>query len=269
MTVVSTNQDALIRLSKASKFIVEGPNQVYPAFRNLNLDILSGQRLGIFGVNGYESRMLVSCLSGVEQLDSGKLEQNALVSWPLGANQAFETKLSGYQNARFSAEIYGNPIRIREEIKFIQEISWVDEETFHLPLSEWSPVQRDNLKLAVGLAFSFDVIMVGKISTWNHKALHPNSIRIRKAFEALIDGRSLVIAANGQYNFAMDYCTEGIAIVDGYVAYHGDPEVCLELVREESKRQKQRRKERIQNRISQMTQQEGDADRLDEEDEFL
>jgi ABC-type polysaccharide/polyol phosphate transport system ATPase subunit len=131
----------------------------------------------------------------------------------------------------------------------IQELTGLTDEVFHQPIGAWSSQLRDSLKLAVSLAFEFDVMAVGKISSgWNHRSVLPLPARIRQCFEQRIDGSTLLISANGQSDLALDYCDEGLAIVGGGLAYRGDPEVCLQLVREESKRQKTLRRERVEKR---------------------
>jgi ABC-type polysaccharide/polyol phosphate transport system ATPase subunit len=242
-------QEAILELTKASKVIVEGINQTYQAFQDLSLQIFPGERLGIFGVNGYEAKTLLACLSGVEPLDRGRLEQRGSVSWPLGSNDAFSAKLTGYVNARFAAEVYSKPGCIDEDMRLIQKLTGVDDDTLHQPLGDWPSSLRDALKLAVSLAFDFDVITVGRISSgWDHRCVLPLSTRIRDCFERRIDGRTLLVSANGQSNLALDYCDEGLAIVNGELAYRGDPDICLQLVREESKRQRSLRRERVDKR---------------------
>jgi len=215
--------------------------------------VYPGERLGVFGVNGTEARALVSCLSGVEPLDSGTLEQQGSVSWPVGMNDAFSSKLSGYTNARFAAEVYSSPGQIDEDLRLIQDLAGVPDDVFHEPLADWPGALKDALKLAVSLAFEFDVITVGRISGWSHRHLHPHSVKIRECFERRIDGRTLLVCANGQNDLALDYCDEGLVLFKGELIYRGDPEVCLELVKEESKRQKQLRRERVSKRIAKLT----------------
>jgi len=242
-------QEAILELTKASKSVVEGINEVYPAFKDLTLQVFPGERLGIFGVNSYEAKTLVACLSGVEPLDRGRLEHRGSVSWPLGSNNAFSAKLTGYVNARFATEVYSKPGCIDEDMRLIQELTGVDDDTLHQPLGDWPGSLRDALKFAVSLAFDFDVITVGRISSgWNHRSVLPLSARIRDCFEQRINGRTLLVSANGQNDLALDYCDEGLAIVNGEFVYRGDPDVCLQLVKEESKRQRSLRRERVDNR---------------------
>jgi ABC-type polysaccharide/polyol phosphate transport system ATPase subunit len=252
--------EAVIELRDAAKAVVQGVNLVYKAFQGLSLDVYAGERLAVFGVNGFEAKALVACLSGVEPLDSGTLDHKASVSWPMGSNEAFQGKLTGYMNARFAAEVYSQPGQIENDLRLIQDLSGVDDLIYHQPFGEWPSALKDALKLAVSLAFEFDVITVGRISGWNHQAIHPQSVRIRNCFEQRIDGRTLLLCANGQYSLAMDYCQEGLVLVGGELIYRGDPEVCAELVKEEAKRQKQERRVRVNKRIAKLVGGEGVAD---------
>jgi len=257
---------AIVQLRDASKKVVEGVNQTYPAFTNLSLDIFPGQKLGIFAVNGPVSRARVGCLSGVEALDSGTLEQSCSVSWPLGTNEAFSSKLSGYVNARFAAEVYSSPGQVESDLRLIKELSGISDRIYHEPFGDWPNAQKDALKFAVSLAFDFDVIAVGRLKSWDHRSLHPKSVRIRDCFERRIAGRALLVSANGQTDLALDYCDEGLALVNGQLVYRGDPEVCLQLVKEESRRQKLERREMLSRRISEMVEKSG-ADPVEDEDE--
>jgi capsular polysaccharide transport system ATP-binding protein len=223
----------VIEVRQASKLLPEGVSDVKKAFVNINLDIYYGQRVAFFSVNNYESRALIECLSGIAQVDRGEILHHGSVSWPVGTNQAFDKKLSGFSNAQFAAEIYSQPGCVNDDLRLIQELAGVDDETFHEPLAAWKSSARKSLELAVSLAFEFDVMVVGKIDVWNHRAVHPASVRIRNLFESRIEGRSLLIAANDQPQLAIDYCDEAIVIIDGYVCYRGDPEVCHRLVKEE------------------------------------
>ncbi|MFM7548115.1 MAG: hypothetical protein ACKO8I_04425 [Cyanobacteriota bacterium] len=252
-TPPAPQQEAILELINASKMFVEGVGRSYPAFLNLSLQVYPGERLAVFGVNPCESRTLLACLSGVEALDQGLLEQRGSVSWPLGSNDALSSKLSGYVNTRFAAEVYSCSGRIDEDVKLIQELTGVDDEVFYRPLGDWPGQLKDALKLALPLAFQFDVVAVGKIgSGWDHRDALPHSMLIRKHFERLIDGRTLLISAQGQSSLALDYCDQGLAIVNGELAYRGDPEVCLQLVREERKRQRLQRREHLDMRKAQL-----------------
>jgi capsular polysaccharide transport system ATP-binding protein len=234
----------------------------------LSLQIFPGDRLAIFAVNGPESRALVACLSGVESLDSGRLVQEGSVSWPLGTNEAFSNKLSAYVNARFAAEVYSLPGEMDSNLRLIRELSGLTDKLIHKPLSDLPTAMKDALKLAVSMVFDFDVLAVSRLKGWNHRSIDPQSVRIRECFEKRIEGRTLVMSANGQNKLALDYCEEGLALVKGQLVYRGDPEICLQLVKEESKRLKEERRESLRRRLAAIIAARDDSSDDYEDDDF-
>jgi capsular polysaccharide transport system ATP-binding protein len=247
-----TTPATVIEVRRASKRLPAGVNEVKKAFSDLSLAVNHGHRLGLFSVNNYEAHTLLECLSGVEKPDQGEVLHHGTVSWPVGTNQAFHKQLSGYANARFAAEVYSQPGCIEADLQLIQELTGADDTTFHEPIAAWQSQMRKTLELAVSLAFEFDVMAVGKISNWDYQDIHPRSVRIRELFEQRIDGRTLVMAAPGQNKLALEFCDEGLAIVEGQLMYCGDPEICLELVKEENQRLKFERRQRQETIVADM-----------------
>ncbi|MEO1001870.1 MAG: hypothetical protein AAFX65_02015 [Cyanobacteria bacterium J06638_7] len=246
------SETLVIEARQASKVLPAGVANLRKAFSDVSLEVHRGHRLALFSVNTYEAKSLLECLAGVEQPDQGSVVHHGSVSWPVGTNQAFHGKLSGYLNARFAAEVYSLPGQVDEDVRLIQDITGADDHTFHEPYGAWKSSMQKSLKLAVSLAFDFDVLTVGKISNWDHKSLHPESVRIRRLFEQRISNRALVIAAPSQHKFALDYCDQGLAIVAGRLVYAGDPEVCLELIKEEKQRLKYEFKQENSRRLEQL-----------------
>lgn len=242
----------MVELRQISKLIQLNVRESRQVFGDLSLTIRQGDRLGLFSVEASDAMALLHCISGVEQPDRGSVEQFGSVSWPVGTNKAFSGSLSGYANARFAAELYSQPGCLEADLQLIQELVQVSDAVFHAPLSGWPSTQKDLLKLAVSLAFEFDVLIVGKISNWDFRAIHPHAVRIRELFEQRIEGRTLVMAAPGQNKLATEYCDEGVVLLDGALAYRGDPEVCMELVKEETQRLKQERRARVNARVQQL-----------------
>lgn len=256
----------MIQARQASKLLPHGVADTRKAFIDINLDLHHGERLALFSANAYEARTLLDCLAGIDKPDQGEVMHHGSVSWPVGSNQGFHKKLSGYSNARFCAEVYSKPGCIDEDIGLIQELIGADNPTFHEPISSWKPPMRKLMELAIPLVFEFDVTLVGKINYWNHRASHPASLRLRKLFEQRIDGRSLIVAAPGQHNLAMDYCDQGIVIIDGKYAYRGDTEVCLELIEEHSQFKRAQRRQAADEIINRLLQgsDESDESQLDD-----
>lgn len=133
-------------------------------FSNLSFDVKAGQRIGLLGRNGAGKTTLIKLLGGVEMPTSGRIRRQMSVSWPLGFGGGFQGSLTGYDNARFIARIYGNEYdQIRE---FVEEFSELGTQ-LKMPVKTYSSGMRARLAFALSLAIEFacylidEVIMVG------------------------------------------------------------------------------------------------------------
>jgi ABC-type polysaccharide/polyol phosphate transport system ATPase subunit len=222
-------------------------------FSGISLSLQPGDRLAVFSTARADAAALVDCISGVQPLDAGTLVHNASVSWPLGSDDTFNRNLSGYLNALFAAEVYSPLGYVDENLQLIQELTGVDEDTFHLPLSAWSSAQRELLKLAVGLAFDFDVSVVGRVNhAWDHRSLYPLAVRIREVFERRIQDRAMVVLGYEQEALAIDYCNRAILLQNGAIIHEGTPQDCSQLALETILQMKTDRRQRVRNRAARL-----------------
>ena len=67
----------------------------------------AGVSVGILGSNGAGKSTLLRILGGAEQPDAGRVVRRGRVSWPIGFAGGFNGSLSGEENSRFVARIYG------------------------------------------------------------------------------------------------------------------------------------------------------------------
>jgi ABC-type polysaccharide/polyol phosphate transport system ATPase subunit len=222
-------------------------------FSGISLTLNAGERLAVFSTDRADAAALIDCISGVEPLDAGTLVHNASVSWPLGADETFNRNLSGYVNAQFTAEVYSPLGCVAESLQLIQEITGVDDDMFHLPLNAWPIAQRERLKLAVGLAFEFDVVVVGRVKhCWNHRSLYPMALRLRDLFERRIQDRAMVVLGYEQEHLALDYCNRGIVLKGGTIVHEGSPEDCSQIALEAILQSKANRRQRVRNRAARL-----------------
>ena len=84
----------------------------------VNLTLKQGESLGVMGRNGAGKSTLTRILSGLEHADSGKVNVGMSVSWPLGYSGAFQASLTGADNTRFVARVYGK--NIDEMLDYVQ-----------------------------------------------------------------------------------------------------------------------------------------------------
>src|SRR5947209_2943635 len=96
----------MIHCDKVSKSYPMGHGRKR-VLNELDLQIRPGEHIGLLGRNGAGKTTLIKLIGGVEMPTSGKVRRSMKVSWPLGFTGGFQGSLTGYDNARFIARIYG------------------------------------------------------------------------------------------------------------------------------------------------------------------
>ena len=82
-----------------------GPNVV---LGGINAHIPARTSYGILGRNGAGKSTLLRILSGIESPDEGEVIRQCRLSWPIGFSGGFNGSLTGEENCRFVARIYGD-----------------------------------------------------------------------------------------------------------------------------------------------------------------
>lgn len=125
--------------------------------RGLNLVVDRGAGVGILGRNGAGKSTLVRLLAGIELPTHGTVRRDMSVSWPLGGAQGTQGNLTGSDNVRFIARIYGLPVE--------RTVSWVRDFVdlgpyFEMPISTYSGGMRSRLVLTLSLLVDFDCYLI-------------------------------------------------------------------------------------------------------------
>jgi len=183
--------------------------------RDIDLTVAPGERVGLLGRNGAGKTTLIKQIGGVELPDSGRIMRKMSCSWPIGFNGGFQGSLTGYDNARFIARIYG---RSYAEIKdFVADFTELGQ-SLTLPVKTYSSGMRARLAFALSLAIEFDcylideVILVGDVN-FQRKCQH-------ELFEKRAD-RAMIIVSHDM-NVVSDVCHRGVVIHEGRALHYAD-----------------------------------------------
>lgn len=96
----------MIRLENLTKsFWVKGEHKI--VIDNLSLTLPSGKSLALLGRNGAGKSTLLDIIAGTLHADSGRVLSDGTISWPVGLAASFQGDLTGAENVRFIARIYG------------------------------------------------------------------------------------------------------------------------------------------------------------------
>lgn len=178
-----------------------------PVLRDINLQVKPGQRLGILGKNGTGKSTLIRLFSGSTMPTKGKVERTMSVSWPLGLTGGLQSNLTGYDNVRFIARIYG--VSPEHSIEFIREFTelghYLDE-----PVKTYSSGMRAKLGFAISFLVDFDCYLIDE-------ALAVGDARFReKCHYELFEKRkhAALILVSHSNKMIQEYCDSAVLLKD-------------------------------------------------------
>lgn len=146
---------------------------------DVSVEFPVGASVGILGLNGAGKSTLIRVIGSAEPPDSGRVECDQRISWPLGYAGGFQGSLTARENARFVARIYGEDPRYIEA--FTQEFSELGE-YFDEPLKSYSAGMRGRFAFSVSLACNFEYYLVDE-------ALETGDARYREKFRMAFEER--------------------------------------------------------------------------------
>jgi len=166
------------------------------------------ENIGILGRNGSGKSTLLRVIAGTEQPDSGRVLRSGTVSWPIGFAGGFNGSLSGEENCRFVARIYGADVD--EVVGFTMDFAELGE-YFYMPVKTYSSGMKARLAFGLSMAIEFDAYLVDEVTAVGDAQFQQ---KCRAAFDARRN-RSAVIIVSHQLGTIRDYCERCAVLKDG------------------------------------------------------
>ena len=190
--------------------------------RGISMTIARGEHIGLLGRNGAGKSTFLRLVGGVELPTTGSIKRHMTLSWPLGLNGGFQGSLTGYDNARFIARIYGHDYR---ELKdFVEDFSGLGRQ-LKAPVKTYSSGMRARLAFALSLAIDFDCYLVDEVIMVGDQTFY------RKCHEELLvkrRDRALIFATHSDH-LLKEFCSRAMIIEDGLATEYGDVDEALEI----------------------------------------
>ncbi len=218
----------MIRLVRVSKSYPVGTGRKW-LMRDVSLTLPRGQSVGLIGRNGAGKSTLLSMIGGGIEPDRGVIERHANISWPLGFGGGFHGALTGAQNTRFIARIYGvDTDDLVEKVAAFSELG----EFLHMPVTTYSSGMKARLAFATSISIDFDVYLVDEIT-----AVGDSSFR-RKCQAAFAERTKTadVIMVSHSAGAIREYCRAGVVLEAGTLTYYPDVEEALAVHEENMRR---------------------------------
>lgn len=210
----------MIRLQNLTKtYVLEGRRKTVA--RDITAVFPTGVSVALLGRNGAGKSSLLKMISGEMLPTSGEILSDGTISWPVGFAGSFHRELSGEQNCRFLARVYG--IDTDEMVAFVKDFAELGEH-FQLPIRTYSSGMKARLAFGVSMAVPFDTYLVDEVSAVGDAAFKSKSNRVFNERMA----KSGAIVVSHSMGMLRKTCQAGAVLEDGRLSYYHDIEDAIE-----------------------------------------
>lgn len=193
-----------------------------PLFTDLNFDLGRSGRLAILGRNGQGKSTLIKMLGGVMPPSEGSISWRMTSSWPIGFGGGFQGSLSGLDNVRFLARLYGR--EYKETLERVDDFAELGK-ALRDPVKQYSSGMRARLAFGLSLAIEFDCYLIDELVAVGDARFQ------RKCQEGLFEERAhrAFLMASHDVQMIANYCDRALIIESGRAKIFHDIQEAVEV----------------------------------------
>ncbi|WP_456389707.1 ABC transporter ATP-binding protein [Profundibacter sp.] len=209
----------MIELANLTKSFATRRGRKYIA-RDISAIFPSGRAVGLMGRNGAGKSTLLKIIAGNISPDAGEVLSNGSISFPVGFAGTFHRDLTGMQNTRFIARIYG--VDTSELEDFVADFAGLGDH-FRMPVRSYSSGMRSRLAFGVSMGIQFDTYLVDEVTSVGDAAFR------RKSADVFKDrmSRSGAIVVTHSMGELRNLCDCGAVLEDGRLYFFEDLEEAI------------------------------------------
>ncbi len=210
---------------KVSEICKDYPSETGGYRRVLNevsFELARGEKIAVLGRNGAGKSTLIRLLGGVELPTRGTIERTMSISWPVAIAGGVHGVLTGNDNIRFIARVYGKQFQqLRDFVDdFAQLGKFLSE-----PVKTYSSGMSARLNFALSLAVEFDCYLIDEVF-----AVGDHGFQLRcheELFEKRAD-RALILASH-MAEFIKSYCSRALVLHRGRGKVFDDLDLAFDI----------------------------------------
>lgn len=213
----------MIQLQNVTKTFVSDGIETCVA-RDLNLSFPDGASVALLGRNGAGKSSLLRMIAGTMQPTSGRVLVGGNISWPVGFAGSFHGDLTGLQNTRFVARIYG--VDSDQLVRFVAGFSELGDK-FFLPVRGYSQGMRARLGFSLSMGINFDTYLIDEVTAVGDGAFRG---KCEETLSERLAQRSAIVVSHS-LGFLKRVCDAGVVIEDGQATWFDDVGAAIALHR--------------------------------------
>lgn len=196
---------------------------------NINMTFPSGVSVGVLGRNGAGKSTLLRMVAGLSSPTSGEILTDGSISFPVGMASSTHPDLTGAQNTRFVARLYGADTEAL--LDFVEDFSELGSH-FHLPVRSYSSGMKGRLSFGINMGLKFDTYLVDEVTATGDASFREKSSKIFR--DRTRDAGALFISHS--VGHLREMCDAGAVLEGGELTYYEDVEEAIDHHRHNMKR---------------------------------
>ena len=127
----------------------------------------------------------------------------------------------------------------------MQELAGVDRQRLNDPLATYPGELKGRLAMAIPLVLDFDGYIIAKVQGTDFKAITPRAQMVLDRLQIQRPDAAILMAGTSLWPMPQMLCHEGIALIDGVIAYRGDLETCRQLAMDQRRVLQERKRQQV------------------------
>lgn len=175
----------------------------------------TGHSVALLGRNGAGKSSLLRMIAGTMLPTSGEIKSDGTVSWPVGFAGSFHRELTGAQNVRFVARIYG--VDTDALVDYVGDFAELGAD-YHKPFGTYSSGMRSRLAMGTSMGIEFDTYLVDEVTSVGDATFRRKS---QLVFADRLKNASSVVVSHSM-PFVRQLCTMGAVLEKGQLSVFYD-----------------------------------------------
>ncbi len=214
----------MVRLENLCKtFVLRGRRKVVAD--NISITFPTGRSVALLGRNGAGKSTLLNMIAGTMNPDSGRIVSDGTISWPVGFAGSFHRELSGAQNVRFIARVYG--VDSDALVAFVRDFAELGVH-FDLPVRTYSSGMKSRLSFGVSMGVRFDTYLVDEVTSVGDAAFKTKS---RVLFNERMKESSAIMVTHSMRQVRR-MCDAAVILENGRLTWFDDVDEAIARHRE-------------------------------------
>ena len=194
----------MIRLENLEKsFMLNGHR--HTVLKPCNALFPTGVSVGLLGRNGAGKSTLLKIIAGTMDATAGRVVSDGTISWPVGFAGSFHGDLTGSQNVKFVARIYG--VDTDELSDFVEDFAGLGHH-YHMPFRSYSSGMRSRLAFGLSMGIRFDTYLVDEVTSVGDANFQKRS---KEVFNARMVSSGAIVVSHSM-GLMRDMCKIGVVL---------------------------------------------------------